>query len=375
VIAVIGGLALFWSNRPGRSGAVASAGYVGDRSCAGCHPAEARLHTESGHARTLRPAASIELARALDGRSVSDPELPDVSWKFALRDGVLSTERKEAGRSEVERYVMEYAFGSGHHAVTFVSVLDRSSEHPSILEHRLTKFAHQEELGLTPGLSLAGHGLNNTPHGRVLGPFNSVACFDCHTTRTSDLGPKVLDTSTMVPNIGCERCHGPGRMHVEAIRRGESAPSRSLRFGSGRWTTAEQMEVCGSCHRLPGMVKPADIHVDNPVIVRHQTLGLSQSACYTRSKGALNCVSCHDPHARTSTDQAFYEAVCLSCHGQPSQSLCSVSPRSGCIECHMPKRHITRGMMMSDHWIRSPAAAVGSRPTRPSPPSGSSEKP
>ena len=78
-----------------------------------------------------------------------------------------------------------------------------------------------------------------------------------------------------------------------------------------------------------------------------------QSACYRVSPGTLSCSSCHDPHARPSTDMAGYEAVCLSCHRTPFQTSCKVSPATGCVACHMPRRDVARGIMMTDHWIRS----------------------
>ena len=122
--------------------------------------------------------------------------------------------------------------------------------------------------------------------------------------------------------------------------------------GIGSWTAAEQLEQCGQCHRTPEMVRAGSIRLDNPALVRHQPVGLAQSACYVQSQGALSCVTCHDPHARTSTDHLSYEAACLSCHQQPPGKTCTVSPASGCIECHMPRRDVSRGMMMTDHWIR-----------------------
>jgi hypothetical protein len=79
---------------------------------------------------------------------------------------------------------------------------------------------------------------------------------------------------------------------------------------------------------------------------------LIQSACFKRSNRAVNCVTCHDPHARALSDRTHYETICLSCHGAKESTSCTVSPRSGCIECHLPRRDVTRGMMMTDHWIR-----------------------
>ena len=102
------------------------------------------------------------------------------------------------------------------------------------------------------------------------------------------------------------------------------------------------------------------IRADNPGLVRFQPIGLMQSACFRKSPGSLTCSTCHDPHARTSTDLPAYEAVCLSCHQGPSQTRCKVEPATGCVGCHMPRRDATRGMMMTDHWIRSrPETADG----------------
>jgi hypothetical protein len=101
------------------------------------------------------------------------------------------------------------------------------------------------------------------------------------------------------------------------------------------------------------MVAPGSIRVDNSVLVRHQPVGLMQSACFTRSRGALGCTTCHDPHDRASDDILAYEAACLKCHSGPSQVPCPTSPRSGCVACHMPRRDVARGMLMTDHWIRA----------------------
>ena len=79
---------------------------------------------------------------------------------------------------------------------------------------------------------------------------------------------------------------------------GAPANALALRLGPGRASAEEQLQVCGQCHRLPEMISGgrAAITPDNPVIVRHQPVGLMQSACYTKSRGALSCSTCHNPH-------------------------------------------------------------------------------
>src|SRR5688572_9019545 len=74
--------------------------YVGGQACGGCHSTQLSQQSASGHARTLRPAADHPLAKFF----VPKLEIP-VQW----------------------------AFGSGGQAVTFVSQVDEDS----YLEHRL----------------------------------------------------------------------------------------------------------------------------------------------------------------------------------------------------------------------------------------------
>jgi hypothetical protein len=322
--------------------------YVGERACRECHPGETAAHSRSGHARTLRPAAAHSLARWMDGRRVADPEYPGVSWTYSLKDDRLAATRFEKGKSE--RLLLDYAFGSGHHATTFVTLTNPDQDHPVAREHRMTYLASTESLGVTPGQSGPTPSPGTTAVGRVLSSPESLHCFDCHTTRTSAQGQTILDAATMMPNVSCERCHGPGRSHVEAARRG--AEDLTMPFGSGRETAAEQMRLCGHCHRHPDQSPPGRIRPDNPEIVRFQPVGLMQSACFTKSQGALSCVTCHDPHARSSSDSHAYETNCLSCHRAPQQTACPVSPEQGCIKCHMPREDAGQGVLFTDHWIR-----------------------
>jgi hypothetical protein len=332
---------------PGRTFAGRPGAIVGDRACQECHPIEAGQHRRSGHARTLRPAAEIELAPWLDGRSVADPERPGVDWTYRLRDGRLGVDRAEAGH--VERLPLDFALGSGRHAITFVSPMPSASGSPGSREHRLTYFARDRSLGLTPGQSASDPGPGTNPMGRDRGPGETLHCFGCHATTVSATSPRVLDVATMRPGIGCERCHGPGAAHIEAARRGEKA--LSMPFGKV-WSADGQMRLCGDCHRHPSQAPPGEIRVDNPRIARFQPVGLMQSACYTRSDGALSCVNCHDPHGRASDDRATYEAACLACHTPGKRPVCPISPRRDCIGCHMPALDPGQGILFTHHWIR-----------------------
>lgn len=337
--------------------------YIGSAACSECHPGEAALFVRSGHSSTLRPAGKPELARELDGTSVADPEIPGVSWSYRYRDGQLLIARNSA--DGVEECVADYAFGSGRHATTFVSMI--RPETPAILEHRLTYFAHIDGLDLTPG-----HNIKPPPPGlTALGgvpPARSVrTCFGCHATEISIGETKGIDEAMMIPNVTCERCHGPGRDHVEAVKRGNPDSERTMRFSRGQWTAPELLRFCGDCHRHPSGPRPDQIRRGDPLLARFQPIGLSLSKCYRESAGKLSCVTCHDPHGRASGHRDDSLAACLKCHGAsgPDSSaaetpkaaskrpvVCPVSPSERCIECHMPRVTLEKNVVLSDHWIR-----------------------
>ena len=343
--------------------------YAGPRACFECHPAEAALYSRSGHATTLRAASRLELSRQLHGTQVVDPEFGDVSWHYAFRDGRLHIERKAPDR--VDEFIAEYAFGSGRHATTFVNMID--PDLPAIFEHRLTHYTKSNEMAITPGHDAHPPPPGLTVFGGALPARASQGCFACHVTVLSAReNDQRIDEQLMIPNVSCERCHGPGRAHVSAARRRAAESELALPFGPDRWQSDALLKLCGSCHRHPSGAPAGKVRADDPQMARYQPVGLSQSRCFKESNGALSCVSCHDPHARASTNRAAYDLVCLSCHrggandhrvsresldtDKRSQAtarrFCPVSPGARCVECHMPKVDAGQHVLFSDHWIR-----------------------
>jgi hypothetical protein len=330
--------------------------YMGAASCRECHPGECALFARSGHARTLRPAASDPIARRLDGRTVADPERTGVDWTYHLRDGKLSVDRREGGK--IETLAIEFSFGSGQAGTTFVSTIPSDSGAPPLgIEHRLSYRDAGRKPVITPGQQRGDPGEpggRTTPSGRLMDEFSVLRCFSCHVTTTSIPDRQGVDTATMIPNVSCERCHGPAGAHVEAARRGGSEEELLMPLGPDRASPQAQIVDCGVCHRTPDAVDPATIRPDNLSIVRFQPIGLVRSKCFQMGNSGLRCTSCHDPHARLSRDTAAYEAVCLDCHrsGGPARTLCPISSSNDCLTCHMPRREVIAGTLFTDHWIR-----------------------
>jgi predicted CXXCH cytochrome family protein len=176
--------------------------------------------------------------------------------------------------------------------------------------------------------------------GRVLDSQTTFACFLCHSTAVVHEGEQVLAEKSLF-NVGCERCHGPGRDHVEAVRAGK--PDTSIyRYRSASAETI--MRLCSECHRGPGAIKAADIDRD-PDLPRFAGTALNASKCYQLSGGKLSCSSCHNPHQSASHDLASYNRVCRSCHSTGTTPVskprvCPVNKVSGCVSCHMPAQSV-----------------------------------
>lgn len=324
---------------------VIEAAYVGETTCAQCHPEQATRHAESGHAHTL-------LVENLCGRFADNlkDSIPDQEREGAFRfecrgDQLFAVFTGEAGAVELP---MQFALGSGKHATTFLTLLESDDGAPLSVEHRISLFHGGTAAGLTPshtGLPVVGP---HDPLGRVKRGRDVTACIGCHSTTGQVRGRQVDDLRA---NVGCESCHGPGRRHVAAVESGRT--EYQIAFAKGRASAEEEVHLCGRCHRSPEALTVLP-DPDDPKLARFQPVGLSQSACFRRSEGALKCSTCHDPHAAVGQDDRIYAVRCVACHSAQgrNQKICRVEPTGECIGCHMPLVEVHPGVHFHDHWIR-----------------------
>lgn len=336
-------------------------GYVGSEACAECHPGEVALASRSKHSKTLMRGSRSPAARFFIDRTIQDPGDAAVTWRYRLRGDDLVVEREENGKKRV--VTLDYAVGSGRNGVTFVS-LEGAAIGPAGIKHRFSYMTRNHEIIITPGEPIRSSG--GVGLGQTLSAETVRECFDCHASRTSAKGHDVLDPATMRANIDCERCHGPGAAHVESMRGGSE--SIAIRHGAGQEGPRAEIKLCGECHRLPSGVLADQFSPDHPLLLQFQPIGLKRSECYKNTQSSLGCTTCHDPHARLSTDLFMYESKCMDCHRAPVNRVCEVSPLGGCVSCHMPERTTPEGFVFHDHWIR--IHPEGEKPTTKSHASG-----
>lgn len=158
-------------------------------------------------------------------------------------------------------------------------------------------------------------------------------CGNCHTTGYSlegnqDNKPGISGTWEE-KSVGCEACHGPGSVHVEA---GGGVGVGIIKNDSAA--------MCGACHTRG--TDDEQIISKGGFINHHEQYPEFLNSPHKE----LKCVSCHDPHKgvhvgqTNPTEGAGIDTECATCHAkQNTEFTGSVMQKANvrCIDCHMPK--------------------------------------
>lgn len=322
--------------------------YVGDAACTPCHAEIAAAFAQHPMGRSASPAEEV-----LPDTAGAVMTVGDQTYSLERRDGVVyQRETTPAGRDQPETSTeapVPYALGAGLRGYAFLA--DRGGK---LFQSPLGWSVAHGEWGLAP--TFQGQ---NSDFDRAI----TLDCLFCHTNRS-----EIRDDGTasiVEPAIGCERCHGPGEIHVRQQR---VVDGRDLTIVNPTALDTPRLreEVCEQCHHTgasrnlaagksmfdyrPGLpmdevMTLASTHADP--IARLQAAGhvgqMHNSRCYRSSAGKLSCVSCHDPHAAVPAESRveFFRDRCLKCHTDRgcSEPLANREARGradDCISCHMP---------------------------------------
>src|SRR5208337_666933 len=174
------------------------------------------------------------------------------------------------------------------------------------------------------------------PKGPTGDYVGSDTCITCH----SDQGHRFKNTvmgKVMLGNPhtpeearGCEGCHGPGRLHVEAGGGKDTIP---MRFGKDSPNSvAEQNAVCMDCHQVKQGLKvslSSDARYNAPLsdnrgvkltqpelcLQCHQMrrAQLQRSSHMPYREGKVTCTSCHNPHGTPNPKQLIQSSTNENC--------------------------------------------------------------
>jgi predicted CXXCH cytochrome family protein len=255
-------------------------------------------------------------------------------------------------------YPLKYVIGSGRHSRTYGVEVDGF-----LVESPLTWYTSKQAWGMSPGYDTD----DQIGFERGMGD----GCLICHAGRSEAVDRSLNKIRIDEAAIGCERCHGPGSLHL--AKHGDRKPSRERAKEEMDYTivnpahlTRDLAEsICQQCHlRINATViargrKVADFRPglplvefrqdyrlevpDAPMTVTGHVEQMHLSKCYQKTS-TFTCVTCHDPHGEPHPKEhvEYYRAVCLNCHEKqackvtPAQ-LKRESPINDCITCHMPR--------------------------------------
>ncbi len=394
-----------------RSATISNHGYAEPNSCASCHQAIAANYARTAMAQTFGAVTSAQ----------QFPELKDGSFnhtasgeQFTIytQDKQPFLKRQLAGQDAVLTAPIHYWFGSGKHARSYISRINTGE----LIELPLTWYAEQNGFwAMSPGYDRPDH----AGFSRKL----TYRCMSCHNgfmplpNPTWEAGTRF--PAQMPAGIDCQRCHGPGQSHLDAAQKG--LPTEQVRkaiVNPARLAPERQMEVCMQCHletttlKLPATLlragrevfsyRPGEpledyiLHFDRnstasssernltpPLPTSRGTVPkaerfefasaayqLRKSACFTQSRGALTCTTCHNPHEPSDTPaaQQRYVTACHNCHQSTLPKLIAArrhTTEQNCASCHLPKRRPADAIhtAVTDHFIqkRPTAEPTGQR--------------
>jgi hypothetical protein len=252
----------------------------------------------------------------------------------------------------------DIVFGTRHAQTALYWQDDRTYELPVSYYHSVNDW------GTSPGFSATVPNFN-----RLIG----TDCFECHSSYirnkknsgnyfANDASVELLEKSSLVVGIGCQRCHGPAAAHVNFHTENPGKTSAGFMVAAKTLGRQQQLDQCALCHSgndkrkiqsrfmfrpgdtlsdyfLPSLVADSSRHYD---VHGNQFNALKQSKCFLQSN-SMTCSTCHNPHNNAAMPAAFYAQKCMGCHNPQAGNFCTVKNidaatlQANCTDCHMPK--------------------------------------
>ena len=378
----------------------AEEGYVSPKLCTGCHAAIYKTYRNTGMAKSFarpRPENTIE---DYTKNTSFYHALSNTYFEMLQRDGSYYQRRYQLGYggkpTNTDETKIDYILGSGINARAYLH------RNPDGGLSQLPLIWYSEKgghWGMAPGYDNPGHIFGQRPI--------TYDCLFCHNAygaipaNHARLGDEPVFSGDLPEGIDCQRCHGPGKNHIEVVTKPGAKPeeARKAIVNPARLSPEREAEVCYQCHlqttgfSLPHAIKRYDrgdfsYRPGQPLadfqIAFDFAAGsgredwfqnvstatrLRMSQCFLKSEQAnkpLTCATCHDPHNIQHGKEAadHYNGVCRTCHTTAFTALVAAkkhTAEAGCVACHMPARrplevvHIVK----TDHYIRR-QGAVGS---------------
>jgi hypothetical protein len=320
-------------------------GFLGAEACRRCHTDKFDTFIHTAHHRTSRIANAETISGSFeDGENLMRTGNPNVYFTMTERDG---------------KFYQRASFYDWQFEIPFDLIIGSSKMAESYLywhgeklfQLNCTYLSEPDAWINSPGF-LDG----DAAYARPI----QAGCLECHATYVElRKPPNSFTPNSLIPGISCERCHGPGKEHVDFHADNPDAKKAQHITVPSKLSRQAEMDVCGQCHTASKAPKreeafqfrpgdSIDDHYDrledydesaNSVHTSNQIARLALSECFKQSEMA--CVECHNPHKNERGQLALFSERCLNCHAKEH---CGMSEQLGqrlsdnCVDCHMPRR-------------------------------------
>ncbi len=349
--------------------------YVGISECKNCHFDKFETFKETGMGSSFKPAfLKYSQANFNSIKPIYDSFLNLFYLPFSKDSQIYIMEYRLYENDTIHKRIekISYIIGSGHH--TNSHLIHKKN---FLTQAPLTFYTQKGIWDLPPGFENG----NNSRFYRKIG----LECVTCH----NSFSEHEINSENLYQNIphgiSCERCHGPGELHVNSMKIGNPQQLNNTIINPSKLSWSLQIDVCQRCHLQgnavlkpnknfkdfrPGMklsetfeqFSPLYQNEDNLVMAAHSER-FQMSQCFIESN--LNskdlkftCISCHNPHKSVrKTNVLNFNKTCQNCHQKKKCSENEIKIKeneNNCVKCHMPSSgssdipHVT----VHDHYIR-----------------------
>lgn len=336
--------------------------YVGNEACAKCHAAIARRYAQT----PMAQSSGVVTDEMATGEFVH--QASGVRYRITKDKGAVWLEYQRSGAAALQgRRQLHYFIGSNAAGRSFLLALDRF-----LFQAPVTWYAQANKWDASPGYEADRELRLNRPI--------DANCLYCHTSQAQPIFGtlnRYAEPPFKQAGISCERCHGPGSLHIAG---------KAKMVNPASLEAARRDSVCAQCHlsgaarvELPrrrlAFYRPGERLSDYVSYFVFEQAGaglkvnshvenLAESSCWQKSAGRMSCLSCHEPHSVPAEQErtAYFRGKCLTCHQSASLPANERhTARADCISCHMPKAGTVDGGhgVMTNHSIqREPRSPV-----------------